>query len=252
MTKRLSVVILALVLGVSALYAGKGKVRIASDKEGAYIYVDGEKKAMTGEGFTSILLEEGEHIIKVLKPDNEYYVYSAQKKVYVGKDTSMKITLKLNSELKESLKAKYEAELATYKRAIPQRDVVKRKRWIRQGNMVIDTKLGLMWQDNNAAKSIKKKWKVAKEYCQNLSFGKYNDWRMPSYDELISIIDYDRYEPAIMPSFKSTAFGSYREVYWSNSKYEGGKDVLGVYFTGGHSASLYKSDKHHIRCIRNK
>ena len=77
-----------LLLMVSSLYAGKGKVRIAADKEGAYIYVDGKKKAMTGEGFTSVLLEEGEHTIKVAKPKDKYYEYSAQKKVFVGEDTS--------------------------------------------------------------------------------------------------------------------------------------------------------------------
>ena len=52
---------------VTSLYAGKGKIRVSSKPSGAYIYVDGKKKAMTGEGFTSILLEEGEHIIKVEK-----------------------------------------------------------------------------------------------------------------------------------------------------------------------------------------
>lgn len=64
MTKKLTLVLLA---SATLLYAGKGKVRVASDVQGAYIYVDGKKKEMTGERFTSILLEEGEHNIKVEK-----------------------------------------------------------------------------------------------------------------------------------------------------------------------------------------
>ena len=51
----------------TSLYAGQGKLRVSSEPSGAYVYVDGKKKAMTGEGFTSILLEEGDHNIKVSK-----------------------------------------------------------------------------------------------------------------------------------------------------------------------------------------
>ena len=160
MTKRFSVVILALVLGVSTLYAGKGKVRIASNQQGAYVYVDGKKKAMTGEGFTSILLESGEYTVKVIKPIDEKYEYAQSKKVFVGEDTSMKLSFKLKKQM--SVKGK-----ALQAKA----DVAKMKRWQRSGEIVTDTKLGLMWQDNSKAKSTKKKWKSAKNYCQNLSFG---------------------------------------------------------------------------------
>ena len=95
MKKQWQMVLAALLLATGSLYAGKGKIRVAADQEGAYIYVDGKKKAMTGEGFTSILLEEGEHTIKVVKPKDKYMGYVAEKKVFVGEDTSTKISLKL-------------------------------------------------------------------------------------------------------------------------------------------------------------
>ena len=84
-----------MVLGVSALHAGKGKLRVASDQQGAYVYVNGKKKAMTGEGFSSILLEEGEYTIKVVKPIDEYFEYTQSKQVFVGEDTSVKLTFQL-------------------------------------------------------------------------------------------------------------------------------------------------------------
>ena len=37
-------------LVVTGAWAGNGKVRIASDANGAFVYVDGKKKAMIGEG----------------------------------------------------------------------------------------------------------------------------------------------------------------------------------------------------------
>ncbi len=95
MKKQWQMVLAALLLATGSLYAGKGKIRVAADQEGAYIYVDGKKKAMTGEGFTSILLEEGEYTIKVVKPKDKYMGYIAQKRVFVGEDTSTKMSLKL-------------------------------------------------------------------------------------------------------------------------------------------------------------
>ncbi|MCP4113742.1 MAG: SUMF1/EgtB/PvdO family nonheme iron enzyme [Desulfobacteraceae bacterium] len=73
----------------------KGKIRVSADREGAYIYVNGKKKAMTGEGYTSILLHEGEYEIKVeKKSDDGNWVYRGVKKVFVGEDTSTKIDIK--------------------------------------------------------------------------------------------------------------------------------------------------------------
>lgn len=92
MTKKLTLILLVF---ATVLYAGKGKIRVASDMQGAYVYVDGKKKAMTGEGFSSILLEEGDYTIKVVKPKDKYMGYMAEKRVFVGEDTSTKISFKL-------------------------------------------------------------------------------------------------------------------------------------------------------------
>jgi len=147
MTKKLSLVLTALLLSTATLYAGKGKVRIASDKEGAYIYVDGKKKAMTGEGFSSILLEEGEHKIRVAKEIDENYMYVQTKKVFVGEDSSTKLSFKLKRKM-------------TAQGKVAEQN--KRRRWQRSGSTVTDVKLGLEWQDNSKAKTNKRKWSSAK------------------------------------------------------------------------------------------
>lgn len=237
--KKLVTTLIALMMVASALYAGKGKIRVASDQQGAYVYVDGKKKAMTGEGFSSILLEEGEYTVKVVKPIDESTEYSESKQIFVGEDTSVK----LNFKLKQSMTAKGKALLA-------QKDAAKLARWQRSGEMVTDSKLGLMWQDNSAAKSTKKKWKSAKKYCQNLSLGGYSDWRLPNYDELLSIVDYDRYDPAIMPSFKNV---NTSDRYWSSSSYVSNpKYAWIVYFKDGYTNYYRKTDEYYVRCVRGR
>ncbi len=240
MKKQWQLVLAALLLATGSLYAGKGKIRVASEPSGAYVYVDGKKKAMTGEGFTSILLEEGEHVIKVAKEAAKQYQRYAQKSIFVGADTSVKITLKLD---------KWEPA-PSYRVILQQKDIPKFQRWKRNGEVVVDTKLNLMWQDNSEAKRVEKKWKEAKNYCQNLSLAGYNDWRLPNYNELLTIADYDHYEPAIMPSFKNIA----SDIYWSSSEaVSSAKDAWKVIFSVGGTYGLgTKSLEYFVRCVRSR
>ena len=228
---------LSLLLATSFLFAGQGKVRVSCDEKGAYIYVDGKKKAMTGEGFTNILLDEGNHIIKVAKVHNKYQEY-AQKSIFVGAETSVKMTLELD---------KWEPT-PSYKKILRQKDIHKFRRWKRSGSVVKDTKLGLIWQDNREAKTTKKKWKDAKKYCQNLSLAGYSNWRLPNYNELLTIVDYDRYKPAIIPSFKNVA----SKPYWSNSKAMSSSNVWHVLFNHGHSYSNPTYADYFVRCVRDR
>jgi hypothetical protein len=63
---------------------------------------------------------------------------------------------------------------------------------------VTDRSTGLMWQKDAL---IAKTWEEALSYCENLSLGGYNDWRLPNINELQSIIDYSRYRPTINTSY---------------------------------------------------
>ena len=222
----------------SSLYADKGKVRIASDQQGAYTYVDGKKKAMTGEGFTSILLEEGDHKVKVVKPISENLEYSQSKDVFVGADSSVKLKFKLKKGLTKLGKEK-----------LAKKDAYKLQRWKQNGDVVTDTKLGLVWQDNSSVKSKERNWKSAKKYCKNLNLDGKSDWRLPSYDELLTIVDYDRYDPVIMPSFKNFASSH----YWSSSGASfASRKAWRVYFYGGGTGDIDKSDECYVRCVRGR
>jgi len=231
--KRYITLVLLLVLTITTLQAGKGKLRVASDHKGAYVYVDGKKKAMIGEGFSSILLEEGEYTVKVVRVVDENYEYSQSKKLFVGEDSSTKISFKLKRKM-------------TAKGKVAEQD--KRRRWKRSGNTVTDVKLGLEWQDNSKAKTNKRKWSSAKKYCRNLTLAGHSDWRLPIYDELLTIVDYDRYDPAIMPSFQNVNTSN---DYWSSSEYVSvAKRAWDVNFKGGYTYHYTKNNELYVRCVR--
>jgi hypothetical protein len=52
---------------------------------------------------------------------------------------------------------------------------------------VLDTKTNLMWADKDNGRLIP--WTYAQTYCENYRGGGYNDWRMPTLDELSALYD---------------------------------------------------------------
>lgn len=59
-----------------------------------------------------------------------------------------------------------------------------------ENGTVLDTKTGLMWAARNNDKDIN--WKKAKRYCEKYRKGGYEDWRMPTVDELKALYDEDK------------------------------------------------------------
>jgi hypothetical protein len=48
-----------------------------------------------------------------------------------------------------------------------------------------DMETGLMWQVEDNGVDID--WAAAKDYCEQLNWGGYNDWRIPTQDELATL-----------------------------------------------------------------
>ncbi len=111
-----------------------------------------------------------------------------------------------------------------------------------------DKTTGLTWQDNSASKTVQKTWSGAKEYCENLTLGGYDDWRLPSIRELQSIVNM-RYVPAIKSGFKNAASSD----YWSSSEIvPGTSGAWGVNFGNGIRNYISKSKKNYVRCVRGR
>ena len=114
----------------------------------------------------------------------------------------------------------------------------------KSGNVVTDNVTQLQWQDNE---TVSKTWTGAIDYCEALNLDGHNDWRLPNKKELLSIVDYSRYDPAINPVLTTPT--SYD--YWSSTTHANDTSSAWiVYFYDGRTSYKYKSATFHFRCVR--
>lgn len=117
------------------------------------------------------------------------------------------------------------------------------------GEMAIDERTGLIWQDNRFVESETVNYLQAERLCRDLRLGNYTDWRIPTIKELLSIVDYKKYDPAIVDGF-GIAEARY---YWSSTQYMGDPDkVWGIDFKDGSTDGNGKAYDRRVRCVRNK
>jgi hypothetical protein len=90
-------------------------------------------------------------------------------------------------------------------------------------------------------------WEEAKKYCGTLSLADAG-WRLPSRDELLSIVDNSRTMPAIdVEAFPNTA----SDWFWSSTAYVSAPgDAFLVYFSNGFSTNNVSSSTYRVRCVR--
>ncbi len=118
---------------------------------------------------------------------------------------------------------------------------------------VIDEITGLEWQRTyTTGQNITRTWEGANAYCKGLVLQGYGDWHLPSVSELMSILSYGSYDPAINGSvFPSTKLD---DEYWSatNSLYNSDTAWI-VYFKTGSAYSHPKSSSSfaYARCVRS-
>ena len=108
---------------------------------------------------------------------------------------------------------------------------------------VSDTSTGLMWQQAGSSSSMD--WEDALAYCEGLNLGGYSDWRLPTFKELHSLVDYSRYRPAI----NTTYFPNNASEYWSSTNYENYTDqVFIMNFMYGYDSFDDKYGHYDCRC----
>jgi len=111
--------------------------------------------------------------------------------------------------------------------------------------VVTDSVTGLVWQDNE---TVEKTWVEAISYCEALTLGGNDDWRLPNKKELLSIVDYNTYNPAINSVFQNTTYYNYwsSTIYASNTNYAWSVD----FYDGDTSYESKTSTSRYVRCVR--
>ena len=114
---------------------------------------------------------------------------------------------------------------------------------------VSDTVTGLMWQKGDSQNDAGGgRWEDALNYCECLTLpsGGYSDWRLPNVRELETLVDWDRYKPAINPLFSCRS-----SYYWSSSTYAHYPDYAWrVFFYSGYVYNGIKTSHYYVRCVR--
>ncbi len=67
--------------------------------------------------------------------------------------------------------------------------------------VVIDNYTGLSWQQKVYSPETSVPWSNYKNYCNNSTYGGYDDWRLPSILEYRSIMDFGRHHPNVDPKY---------------------------------------------------
>lgn len=129
--------------------------------------------------------------------------------------------------------------------------------------------------DHNTARVWEKKtdanvndlytWQGALDYVAGLNamnagagFAGYNDWRLPNLKELLSIMDYSRFDPPIHPAFGPTRSILDRSLYWSSTSWAAfnpevnawGVDFAEDFTRPAGTAAFGKGSGLHVRAVR--
>jgi len=135
--------------------------------------------------------------------------------------------------------------------------------------IVIDNITGLMWQDDEQVSNVTKPWLTVDNYqiclndhacfdtsgdtattfCEELSLGGYDDWRLPTIEELEGIIDYGVKYPTSAIDYTFQNIAAY--PYWSaTSKVDEKQYAWDIENVNNVTRHITKENDSSIRCVR--
>ena len=117
-----------------------------------------------------------------------------------------------------------------------------------RNSVVLDKKNSIYWQDNLFSEKSSEDWDDAVEYCNKLVLNTMNKWRLPTFNELLSIVDYTRVDPAINPVFDYVNEGT----YWTSVDFSATVSrAWTIDFRTGKTYYSYKTTNHSVRCVKD-
>ena len=129
--------------------------------------------------------------------------------------------------------------------------------------VVTDKTTGLMWQNTF---TMQQGWGLALAHCEKLNYAGFSDWRLPNRNELASLIDYSRKEPASNLPFMlenySEPFSKFDSFFSSTlsinaigGNHFGTNYASAVDFSIGYIGNIMKEYSHldnYVTCVRSE
>ena len=118
------------------------------------------------------------------------------------------------------------------------------------GEALLDKETGLVWaKDANIGGGMM--WDSAMVYCQNLSIGSRKGWRLPTVEELASLVDPAQSSPALPSGHPFINVQS--SAYWSaNASAFSATSAWGVYMDSGSVINYTKTDTNYVWPVRGQ
>jgi hypothetical protein len=114
------------------------------------------------------------------------------------------------------------------------------------GDVVNDLRTGLMWTRETLTGG-RREWAAANQAATESRVAGYTDWRLPTIAELLTLVDYERSNPAIDPAFKCEP-----AWYWTSTPYapSPGDYAWYVDFCSGYSDWYGQRHEGFVRAVR--
>jgi hypothetical protein len=112
---------------------------------------------------------------------------------------------------------------------------------------VSDSLTGLMWQDGGSGTLL---WNDAIDYCNDLEWGGFSDWRLPNYIEFVSVMNHSTTEWNYWPlAFNNRPASN----HWTSTTLPPGSGdaYVALMFYGG-IFSDFKDFGYEARCVRDQ
>ena len=160
----------------------------------------------------------------------------------VEKLSAYQNSLELNHPAQQPLPLPVEAEA-------PKGKLIEGRYWVAEDSTVLDKQTGLMWMQSALPDTFtfaEAQWAVQNLNAQK-GYAGHTDWRMPSQDELLSLVVEGNYPCICQEAFTDTP----EAWFWTGTHYpENIGDAWTVYFGYG---GVYSSNQYffnHVRLVR--
>ena len=115
-------------------------------------------------------------------------------------------------------------------------------------NIIKDNKTNFLWEDTLDVKTTKRNFNDAVKYCEELKINNEENWMLPDFLALFSIVNTKVYNPTLSKEFKFFV----SDNYWTSKTFGHAKsgEAFVVNFLSGAFNREVMDDKFYVRCYK--